>query len=104
MELIELKTIPSDWKDYRGKFVKIIGDAFGVYFVRSDDSCDYISNELFNLINTLIGHNKPVENKPTSNKPVENKPVDNGYLKTLVALSGKYTSDDIIKFKREGMI
>ena len=94
MELIELKTIPSDWNYYRGKFVKIEGDVFGVYFVRSDVEWDYISNELFNLINPLIEHNKPVENKP----------LDNGYLKTLAALSGKYTSDDIIKFKREGMI
>jgi hypothetical protein len=93
MELIELKTIPSDWKDYRGKFVKIEGDTFGVYFVRSDNSCDYISEELFNLIDMSREY-----------KPTKDKPVDNGYLKTLVALSGKYTSDDIIKFKREGMI
>jgi hypothetical protein len=93
MELIELKTIPSDWKDYRGKFVKIEGDTFGVYFVRSDNSCDYISNELFDIIKTSMTHIS-----------TNNKPVDNDYLKTLVALSGKYTSDDIIKFKREGMI
>jgi hypothetical protein len=93
MELLELEIAPPSWNDYCGKFVKIKDDTFGVYFVRSDGSCDYISEELFDIINI------PMEYKPTKDKPVKN-----GYLETLIALSGKYTSDDIIKFKKEGMI
>ena len=93
MELIELETLPINWNDYCGKFIKIKDDTIGVYFVKSDGSYDYISEELFNLIDMSSEY-----------KPTKDKPVETGYLKTLVALSGKYTSDDIVKFKREGMI
>jgi hypothetical protein len=82
MTYIEMDNMPTDWTEYKHKFVKITSDNLGLYFVKSDGSTDYLSLEFFDFINSQI----------------------RGDLDTLIALSGKYTSDDIIKFKREGMI
>jgi len=69
-------------------FIVVKTDTVGVYFLKPDKTTDYISRYLFEYITELEKNNKS----------------DNSYVDKLVMLSGKYTAEDIIKFKNEGMI
>jgi arginyl-tRNA synthetase len=80
--MVEVEELPQDWTEYTHKFVVLKGDINGLYFVREDGLTDYISLDLFNYIKSKV----------------------NNDIDKLIMLSGKYSSDDIIKFKREGMI
>jgi arginyl-tRNA synthetase len=82
MRMVEVEELPQDWTEYTHKFVVLKGDINGLYFVREDGLTDYISLDLFNYIKSKV----------------------NNDIDKLIMLSGKYSSDDIVKFKREGMI
>jgi len=69
-------------------FIVVKTDTVGVFFLKPDKTTDYISRYLFEYI---IGFEK-------------NNKSDKSYVDKLVMLSGKYTAEDIIKFKNEGMI
>ena len=80
--MVEVEELPQNWTEYTHKFVVLKGDISGLYFVREDGLTDYISLDLFNYIKSKV----------------------NNDIDKLIMLSGKYSSDDIVKFKREGMI
>ena len=85
INVIEVDELPVNYYEYKQySFIKLKSDKHGIYFVKGDGNADYISMILFSYI------------KKHCNK--------SSYLDKLIALSGKYTSDDIIKFKNEGMI
>jgi len=69
-------------------FIVVKTDIVGVYFLKPDKTTDYISRYLFEHIVELAKDNKS----------------DKSYVDKLVMLSGKYSAEDIIKFKNEGMI
>jgi len=71
----------------------------GYYFIRNTKAYEYFSKEFFEYIKSLV------EETTFTNNDIESTfETINNYSDILIKLSGKYTAEDIIKFKNEGMI
>lgn len=83
-----------------------VGD--GYYFIRNTNAYEYISKEFFEYTKSLVKEMNEDNNSDFTYKETTftNNDIEsiNNYSDILIKLSGKYTAEDIIKFKKEGMI
>ena len=83
---------PENVNDYEDGDIFVISNSLFVVYTSKDDGAKLIHCIPFEVIDVL-----EVEETPKTEG-------SSGYMDDLIKLSGKYSADDIIKFKNNGMI